>query len=156
MVASVQPSITNLPQECVRVAGLRFEENGAGTYTGTITIPAYAVLLDVIVNAEVLWAAGTSAALEVGDDDDPDGFYAAIDLKATDLLAGESLDFIRAGAAADAGAYLETGTSTHISARVSTAERTITATVTSVGAGTAGRTIVAAVYAVPTLEQVTI
>lgn len=154
MVASVQPSITNIPQECVRVAGLRFEENGAGTYTGTITIPAYAVIIDVITHAEALWTAATSASLVIGDDDDADGFAAAVDLKATDLLANESLSFAFPGAAADAGAYLD-GTATHITNRVKSSDRTITATVTSVGAGTAGRTIVAVVYAVPTLEQVT-
>jgi len=153
MVASVTPTINNIPNSCVRTAGLRFVETGAGTYTGTITIPAYAILLDVVTYAEALWTAGTSAGLNVGDDDDADGFQAAIDLKATDLLAGESLSFHAGGAAADLGAYLD-GTATHVTNRVSASERTITATVVSVGAGTAGRTVVAAVWAQPVLDQV--
>jgi len=153
MVASVTPTINNIPNSCVRSSGLRFVETGAGTYTGEITIPAYAVLIDVITYAEALWTAATSASLLVGDDDDADGFQAAIDLKATDLLAGESLAFGAGGAAADLGAYLD-GTATHVTNRVSASERTITATVTSVGAGTAGRTVVVAIWSQAVLDQV--
>jgi len=150
MVASVTPAITNIPNECVRAKGLRFVETGAGTYTGEIVIPAYAVLLDIVVVAEALWTAGTSAALVVGDDNDADGFFASTDLKATDLLAEESMSMIETDGG-KGGAYV---TATHITDRVDSSERTLTATVTSVGAGTGGRTVVIAVYAVPVLDQV--
>jgi len=153
MVASVTPTVNNIPNDCVRSKGLRFVETGAGTYTGTITIPAYAVVADILVYAEALWTAATSASMVVGDDDDADGFYAAIDLKATDLLAGESLSFSFGGAAADLGAYLD-GTATHVTNRVSATERTLTVTITSVGAGTAGRTVVVPFWSQAVLEQV--
>ena len=151
LVASVQPAITNLPQECVRAAGLRFVEDGAGTYTGTITIPAYAVILDIIVHAEALWTAATSASLEIGDADDPDGFFTTVDLKATDLLAQESVSLVETDGGVG-GAYV---TATHITDRLQAAARTLTATVVSVGAGTAGRTDVVVIFAVPVLEEVT-
>jgi len=152
MVASVTPTINNIPNTCVRTEGLRFVETGAGTYTGTVTIPAYAVLLDVLVYSEALWTAATSASLVVGDDDDADGIFTATNLKATDLTLGQGISFQDQGGVG--GAYLTAGTSTHITNRVSASERTLTATITSVGAGTAGRTIVAAVWGQPVLDQV--
>lgn len=129
----------------VQAASARFVENGAGTYTATFAIPANATLLDVIVEAEALWDAATSASLEVGSTD-PDGYFTAVDLKATDLLAGESVSLmstqVRGGVI---GAY-DTGTSTHLNRLFSSATRTIVATVASVGAGTAGRTRVTVVH----------
>jgi hypothetical protein len=129
-----------------------FSENGAGTYTGAIVVPAGAVVLDVIVHAAALWTAGTSASLVVGDGDDADGIYVATNLKATDLLAGESLSFAQSGGRA--GAY-NAGTNTHWTNRYSASEKTITATVTSVGAGTGGRTRVVVVYALPVTHTAT-
>jgi hypothetical protein len=131
----------------VQAQSARFEEDGAGVYTANFTLPGGATLVDIIVEAEALWTAATSALLDIGDTADPDGYYSAVDLKATDLLAGESLSIgstqTRGG---DNGAYLTVGTSTHISRRFSSADRVISAVVTSVGAGTAGRTRVTVVY----------
>lgn len=125
----------------------RFVENGAGTYTADFKIPAGSTLIDVIIENEALWTAATSASLEVGDSGDPDGFFTAVDLKATDLLAVESASLastqVRGGVE---GAYAQVGTSTHLNRRYSASERTITATVASVGAGTAGRTNVLVLY----------
>jgi len=70
-----------------------FTEAGAGTYTGTVALPAGAVVVDIIVHAIALWAAATSASMIVGDTVDDNGFFDAIDLKATDLLAAESISF---------------------------------------------------------------
>ena len=131
----------------VQAMQARFIENGAGTYTADFVLPAYSTLIDIIVEGEALWTAATSAALIVGDAADPAGWLASINLKATDLLAGESIALgstqVRGG---NAGAYISVGTSTHINRRFSSAERTITAKVTSVGAGTAGRTVVTVLY----------
>lgn len=129
----------------VLAASVMFTETtGAGTYTGAVAIPAGATIVDIIVDQQALWAATTSASLEVGDAADPDGFYTAVDLKATDLLAGESLSFSHAGA--ERGAYF-TGTNTHVNPRRTTAARTITATVVTVGAaGATGRTLVTVLY----------
>lgn len=125
----------------------RFIENGAGTYIADFVLPAGATLLDIYVEGEALWTAATSAALIVGDLADDDGWLASVNLKATDLLAGESIALsstqVRGG---NAGAYITVGTSTHINRRFSQLERTITAKVTSVGAGTAGRTVVTVLY----------
>lgn len=127
-----------------------FTEEGAGTYTGTVTVPAGATIVDIIVQGDALWDAATSASLEVGDDNDPDGFYTAVDLKATDLLAEQSLSFAQSGGCA--GAY-NVGTNTHWTDRRDAVARTITATVVSSGAGTAGRTRVVVIYAMPTVRD---
>jgi hypothetical protein len=123
---------------------LRFQEStGAGTYTASVLLDAGSTLLDIIVNGVALWTATTSATLIVGDAGNDDGFYAAVDLKATDLLAGESLSF--AFAAGKAGAYIA---NSQVSPRYTGNGRTITAKVTTEGAaGDAGRTRVLVVYA---------
>lgn len=122
------------------------ETAGAGAYTGSVVLPAGSTLIDIIVNGVALWTAATSATLKVGDGDDDDGFFTAVDLKATDLLAGESLSFALAGG--KAGAYIA---NSQVSPRYSAASRTISGVVTTVGAGgTAGRTRMVVVYARPT------
>ena len=123
---------------------LRFQETaGAGTYTASVLLDAGTTLLDIIVNGVALWTATTSATLIVGDGDNDDGFFEATDLKATDLLAGQSISFAFAGG--KAGAYLA---NSHVSPRYTGNGRTITAKVTTVGAaGDAGRTRVLVVYA---------
>lgn len=142
----------------VQALSARFVEAGAGTYTAEFRLPANAVLLDIIATAEALWDAATSASLQVGNAGDPDGYLTAVDLKATDLLAGESVSI---GGGTDtaggvAGADAIVGTNTHIVDRFSSgsAEYVITATVTSVGAGTAGRTRVDVLYLVSNPTQI--
>lgn len=161
-VAIQDKNAPTLPGAVQRAQAVRFVEAGADSYVKDFFIPAYAVLDDIIVYAEALWDAASSASLEIGDfttaatpvEIDADGFYTAIDLKATDLTAGQSLAFAFPGAAADAGAYLD-GTATHILARMSTSDRYVRAKIVSVGAGTAGRTVVVIQYSAPELEEVT-
>lgn len=120
------------------------ETTGAGTYTGSVVLPAGTTLIDIIINGGALWTATTSAAMEVGDGTDPDGYYTGINLKATDLLAGESLSFALAGG--KAGAYIA---NSQVSPRYSATERTITGSIVTVGAaGNAGRTRMMVIYAV--------
>jgi hypothetical protein len=64
--------------------------SGGTTYTGSVAIPAGATVLDIQFKSTVLWG-GATAALNLGDSADADGYFAAIDLKATDLLVGEIL-----------------------------------------------------------------
>ena len=129
-------------------AYMTFEENGAGTYTASVDLPKNAMLVDIIVHARALWAAATSATMIVGDADDDDGYFTGVDLKATDLLAGESINFTHPGG--KKGADLdEPGADKHVRRRLLAAARKITASVTSVGAGTTGRTDVIVVYALP-------
>jgi sigma54-dependent transcription regulator len=99
-------------------------------------------VLDIVVDGIALWTAGTSATLIVGDATDPDGYYTAVNLKATDLLAGESISFALAGG--KAGAYIA---NSQVSPRYAAAARTITASVTTVGTtATAGRTRITVTY----------
>jgi hypothetical protein len=124
------------------------ETAGAGTYTGSVDVPAGATILDVQVRSTALWDTATSATMDVGDTADPDGFYAAADLKATDLLVGEALTFEHP--ADKAGAYI-TGEQRDFYRSGAT---TVSGVVTTVGAtGTAGRTRMLVVYAVPTSTE---
>lgn len=130
----------------VQAEEVTFTETGAGTYTGSVSVPAGATVLDVIVHQVALWGAASTAVLNVGDTTDPDGFFANVNLKATDLLAGESINFTHAGGRA--GAYLA-GSGTHWVGRYDAAAHLITGTVVSVGAGTSGRTRMTVVYCLP-------
>lgn len=132
-----------------------FTENGAGTYTASVSLPAGATLIDIIVNGVALWSAATSATMKVGDAADDDGYYTAVDLKALDLLAGESLSLTAPGG--QHGAYVVPGATDdayQISRRYVATARTISGVVTSVGAGTAGRTRMLVIYAVPSAADV--
>lgn len=134
----------------------RFIENGAGTYVADFVIPAGSEIYDVVVTAEALWTAATSAALTVGEVASAAGFVSSVSLKAVDLLAGESISLAstqtRGGTV---GAYTVVGTSTHVGPRYSAAERIVTATVASVGAGTAGRTRVSVLFFGPQSTDIT-
>src|SRR5215217_5079128 len=130
----------------VTVAERSFTETtGAGVYTATVDVPAGATLLDIVVNGVALWTATTSATLKVGDATDDDGFYTAVNLKATDLLAGESISLESAGG--KAGAYIA---NSQVSPRYSASARAIKGIVTTVGAaGSAGRTRMVVTYVAP-------
>jgi hypothetical protein len=123
----------------------------AGVYTKTITtLPAGSIIVDVIVHAVALWNQGTSATLIVGDSVDDDGFFTAVNLKATDLLAAESLSLAfqggKQGADVDAVAA-----GMQVRRRRLTTERAIIAKVTAVGtAATTGEIEVTVIYAAPT------
>lgn len=128
------------------------ETAGAGTYTGGVVVPAGATILDIVVHAVAVWDNAGAVTMKVGDTDD-DGFYTGINLKATDLAAGESLSFAQSGG--KAGAY-NTGTNTHWTNRYSASERTINGIVTTASTGgSAGRTRMTVVYALPTITAAT-
>jgi hypothetical protein len=85
----------------------------------------------------------------VGDTDD-DGFYTGVDLRATDLLAGESLSFALAGG--KAGAYIA---NSQVSPRYSATARTINGIITVVGgSGSTGRTRMTVVYHLPVTADI--
>lgn len=129
------------------------ETTGAGTYTGTVTVPAGALIVDIKVWSTVLWTATTSATLKVGDAGDDDGWFTAVNLKATDLLVGEELNFVQTGG--KEGVYLATATGTR-SAAYSASARAVAGIVTTVGAaGNAGRTFMAVEYVLPTATAAT-
>lgn len=105
------------------------ETTGAGVYTANVVVPVDASIVDIIIDGVALWAASTSATLKVGDAGNSAGFFTGVDLKATDLLAGESLSFSLAGG--KAGAYIA---NSQVSPRYSATARTIAFVVTTVGA----------------------
>lgn len=116
----------------------------AGVYTMVpVAIPAGATILDIRVHGIDLWNAGTSAALIVGDTADPNGFYDAVNLKATDLLAEEELNFADS---LEIGVYL-TGQKRDAYRAAAT---NVTAEITTVGTmATTGETRIIVTYANP-------
>lgn len=139
----------------LRSAEVTFTETGGAlTYTGGVDIPAGATLVDVIVYGAALWDNSGAVTMIVGDpDDDPDGYYTGVNLKATDLLAGESLSFAIAGG--KQGAYYS-GTNTHVENRYSAAARTITGVVTTASTGgSAGRTRMTVIWSEPSADNIT-
>lgn len=143
-----------LPGYAVRAQAALFTESGEGTYEWSCEIPAAAIILNAGLICSAAWDAATSASMEVGIvGDDEDTFFTAVDLKATDLTAGQSVDFIREGGV---GGASYTGTGTHWDDRYTgAAAKVISFTAASVGAGTAGRTIAFVEYVVPTMQAAT-
>ena len=126
------------------------ETSGAGTYTGTMALPAGNRIIDIGCDGQALWNSAGACALIVGDDADPDGFFTSTDLKATDLLAGEINNLEHPGG--KAGVYIASEQRNLFSATA----RNIVAVVTQAsGTGTAGRTRVYVVYAVATATAAT-
>jgi len=158
-------AIDNISHRVPRVLMQEITENGAGTYNADFFVPAGSLIFDVFAHNEVLWAAATSAALVAGDFAssnsegspvigaaiDADGFIASTSVKATDLLAGESINagFGIATQGGKGGAYAVVGTNTHVVERFSLVDRFIRFTITSVGAGAAGRTVCGVLFAPP-------
>jgi hypothetical protein len=118
------------------------QTSAAGTYTGTIPLPAGSRIIDIGEDGQVLWNAGTSASLIVGDDADPDGFFMSTNLQATDLLAGEINNIEHPGG--KAGVYIASEQRNLYSATA----RNVIGVITQVGTGTAGRTRLYVYYAV--------
>lgn len=57
------------------------ETSGAGTYTATVPIPAGATVVDLVWKNTVVWNNAGTCVAQVGDDDDADGYLAAVDIK---------------------------------------------------------------------------
>jgi hypothetical protein len=131
------------------VCGRMLFSNGAaaGIHRVAILVPAYSILLNVGVIGVALWNQGTSATLIVGDADDDNGFIVATDLKATELLAGESI-WVGAGTAmagGQIGAYVANSQWTigsGVAPQYNAAARVVTFKNTTVGgAATTGETL---------------
>lgn len=136
----------------IKVAEATFTEAGAGTYTGTIAVPAGSTLIDIQVQSTALWTNGTSATMVVGDGDDPNGFYDAIDLKATDLLVAEVIRFGSTGG--KEGAYIVTATG-ELNSYSASARNIIGVVTAGVGAEATGVTRMLVIYATPTAVAAT-
>jgi len=123
------------------------ETSGAGTYTGSVAIPAGATIHDVIVHADALWDNAGACTMKVGLDGlDDDGFFTAVNLKATDLLAGESISFSNAGGKAGA----DIANSQVMRRYLATARVLSGIIITASTGGSAGRTRMTVVYSLST------
>jgi hypothetical protein len=138
----------------VQSAEVTFTETaGAGTYTGSVTLPAGATLLNIVVYASALWDNSGAVSMIVGDADDDNGYYVATDLKATDLLAQETLSFSHPGG--KGGAYLA-GTATHWTDLYYASGGVITGKITAASTGgSAGRTRMTVVWSQPAASHIT-
>jgi len=144
------PNITTALGAMQAVEVTYTETAGAGVYTGAVTIPAGATLYDIIVNGVALWDNTGTAAMTVGDAGSATGYYSSINLKATDLLAGESISFALAGG--EAGAYIA---NSQVSPRYAVASRVISGVVTtSSTGGSAGRTRMTVIYSLPVTADI--
>lgn len=160
----------NFPIEMPVVKSARLVESAeAGPYLFDVFVPAGAIIQDIIVHAEALWDDTTAASLEIGDyassagsDGQPaigaaidaDGFFTAVDLKATDLLAGESIS-VQGPQGGVGGAYATAGTNTHVLERLSLVDRFVRAKVAVTdGDGTAGRTYVSVILLQPATKDI--
>lgn len=122
------------------------------THTATITIPAGATLIDIIVVPQVLWTGGT-AAFTCGDANAATGWFTSADLKATDLILGERLQASNANNWGGVnGAYLTTAgrfgqqSTTMIGGYCPTAYSVIGVVTVGTPATTAGRTRMTVLY----------
>ncbi|KKN71168.1 hypothetical protein LCGC14_0423310 [marine sediment metagenome] len=140
--------ITEAP---IQTAEVTFtQEAGNKTHTGTVTLPAGATLLDIVVTNLVLWDSGTSATMKVGDATTDDGYFTAVDLKATNLLADESVRFGYTGGLE--GADLDGGEAAgdHVRRLYDASSRDIVGVITDVNvSGAAGRTRMTVVFSLP-------
>lgn len=127
------------------------ETDGAGVYTGSVAVPAGATLIDVIVHAVALWNNAGAVTMKVGIDTvDDDGIYTGVDLKATDLVAAESLSFAKAG-----GKEGIDITATHVLRRYLATARVVSGIITAASTGgSTGRTRMIVVYILPTTAEI--
>lgn len=131
------------------------ETTAAGVYTGSVSLPAGATLVDIIIHGVALWAAGTSATMKVGDATTDNGYYTGINLKATDLLAGEALSFAFAGGKQGADLDDAAAPGSQVRRRYLSTARVISGIVTTVGTGATGVTRMTVIYSAPTASAAT-
>jgi len=141
------------PSSGIVAEQILFTESTASgsTYTGSVSVPAGASILDIIVDGIALWGAGTTASMNVGDGSNASGFFSGINLKATDLLAGESISIDQAGG--KVGSYVA---NSQVSPRYSASARTISGVITTSGtAASTGRTRMTVIYVLPRVRSAT-
>lgn len=136
LVLDASGRISGMPE----VKSVSFTEDGSGTsYVGTIEIPASTLVFDIQFRSTVLWD-GTSASLDIGDDDDANGYFAGINLKATDLLVGEVLSITNSeNWGGKQGVYLVAATGLKSATYYATANNIIGTITPGAADGSAGR-----------------
>jgi len=147
----VEATLTEMGHVFIREFTFTEALGGAGqTYSAAVNVPAGAYVLDVIVHGLAVWDDTGACTLNVGTStpNDPNGYFSAINLKATDLLVGEYLRSSDiSGWGGKEGVYL---TAAGLQTSYSATARVVTATATSAnGNGSAGSTRFVVIYAVP-------
>jgi hypothetical protein len=139
----------------IQTKELTFTETvGAGTYTGTVVVPAGATVQDVQVRNTALWTASVSASLVIGDGDDANGYVEATNVKTAPIADTN-------GAGAGFSSRLTLGATIGVykggAGKFCAAQKTITATITTVdvATGNTGITRVLVTYAVPAVTAAT-
>ena len=118
---------------------------------GQVKVPANSYILDVQVHGVSLWVSGAAVSMIVGDGDDDNGFHAATDLKATDLLVGEANTMEHPGGLAGAYTAVQQRVFYSASARTVIAKLTLANNAT---AASAGETRVLVMYCCPPTDSV--
>ncbi len=123
------------------------------THTGTVTLPAGSLLLDIYFWSTVLWTA-SDAAVVIGDAGSANGWFTTCQLDTTDLVVGERLQASNANNWGGVnGAYLTTAgrfgqQSANVMGGYSPTAYSVIAVVSKTGAGSAGRSFLMVTYAV--------
>lgn len=127
------------------------------THTASFVIPAGALLTNIFALSTVLWAAGGTAALTIGDAAAANGWFVSTNLKATDLLVGERLEAANPNCWGGVnGIYLTAAGRfgqlvSPVMGGYCPVAYTVIATITVTGpSAAAGRTFVAVSYTLPT------
>jgi hypothetical protein len=151
-------SETNLTQlvdvsgNLLQAAQVTFTETaGAGEYTGSITVPAGAYLIDVIVHGVAVWDNAGAVDMDVGFAGGTEIFDITSLKAGGDLVAGESISF---GTGSDGGEGGSTAATNY--ARYSATARVITGAITTASTGgSTGRTRMIAVWVLPSAANTT-
>lgn len=154
-MAVISGGVVTGPGRILQQTVLFTETDGAGTYTGSVTVPGGAFLLEVIVHGVALWNNAGNVDMIVGDSQavtgDPDGIFIITSLKSGgDLLATQSIS--AAGgtntASGEVGADIAT---TSWERRYHALERIVTGVITTASTGgSTGRTLMIVYYTDPT------
>lgn len=121
------------------------ETDGAGTYLGSVVVPAGSWLVDVIVHGVAVWDNAGAVDMDVGFAGGTEIFDITSLKAAGDLVAGESISF---GTGSDGGEGGSTASTNY--ARYSATARTITGEITTASTGgSTGRTRMLVIWAEP-------
>ncbi len=123
------------------------------THTGTVTLPAGSLLLDIYFWSTVLWTA-TDAAVVIGDANQANGWMTSLQLDTTDLVVGERFQASNPNNwAGTTPTYLTTAgrfgqQSANVIGGYCPNAYSVIAVCSKTGAGTAGRSFLMVTYAV--------
>lgn len=125
---------------------------GTNLYHCDLNLQAGAILLNIGLAALTVWNGSGAVTADAGNEDDPNGYLAGINLKATDLTANQLIDFNHLGGKQGADLIANAGTDAgHIVDAYFAAAHRIRVTITDANSdSTAGSTIVFFEYMLPT------